>query len=78
MSTSPFLTPEDELLPLEALTIGIQQQGRQTFDVRCTADIFHLQAAKHWIGLREKSTGNHRFYHEIMGFSCEFSTNPMT
>lgn len=36
--------PEDELLPLEALTIRIQQQGRQTFDVRCRpGGIFHLQ-----------------------------------
>ena len=36
--------PEDELLPLEALTIRIQQQGRQTFDVGCLAGgIFHLQ-----------------------------------
>ena len=72
MSTSPFLTPEDELLPLEALTIGIQQQGRQTFDVRCTADIFYLQAAKHWIGLRENLQETRGFYHEIWGFPVNF------
>ena len=36
---------------------------------------FAMDSMDQWLGLREKSTGNHRFSHEIWGFPVNFPLN---